>query len=110
MNGGKKRKRKTTPATMRVEGEMTVRRGTELRDQFIAALERDAALDVDLSSVTRIDTAGVQLLLRVGSSARASGKIVRFVAPSGAVIDCLKLLNLTSCLDTPPLEGARGAS
>ena len=87
------------PALLFIEGEMTLRRACELKERLLARLARAQALEVDLADVTGIDAAGLQLLLMVRREARASGREVRLVSPSPAVLSMFSLLRMESSLE-----------
>jgi anti-sigma B factor antagonist len=89
-------------ATLRIEGEMTVQRAVELRDALLGALEQQvSAVDVDLSGVNELDTAGVQLLLLAKRTALARSKQLRLVGQSSAVVQVLETFNLVAYFGAP---------
>ena len=82
-----------------VEGELTIYRALELKDQLLAPLAEagaTGAIEVDLSAVSEIDTAGVQLLMLARRDTVAGQRDWRLVAPSPAVVEAFELLDLTS--------------
>jgi anti-anti-sigma factor len=84
---------------LRIDGELTIYRAAELAAAMKAALAAVAdggALDLDLSEVAEMDSAGVQLLLAARRSAAESGRALRLVARSAAVDDVLAILQLTT--------------
>lgn len=83
-----------TPALLFIEGDLTIRRVQELKDVLLARLAQTQALEVDLAGVTEIDSAGVQLLLLVQRTARASHKELQLVAYSPAVATLFGLLRI----------------
>ena len=85
-------------AVLRIVGEMTIFRAGELKQ---ALLGEPAPLEVDLSDVTEIDTAGVQLLMLAKKTARAEQRELRLMAHSPAVIEVFELLNLAAYFDDP---------
>jgi anti-sigma B factor antagonist len=87
-----------TPA-LDLTGELTIRTAAERRVALLSALRSADALDVGLSGVTELDTAGLQLLILVQREARHLGKTVRFRAPSAAVAGFLDVLHLTATLE-----------
>jgi anti-sigma B factor antagonist len=94
-------------AALTVEGEMTVYRAVELKDAMLGALRRSGAVEVDLSRVTEIDSAGVQVLLLGKQLAAARHQELRLTATSPAVDEVLALLNLRGHLGlTSPAEVA----
>jgi anti-anti-sigma factor len=87
------------PALLFIEGELTLRRACELKERLLVRLARAQVLEVDLADVTEMDAAGLQLLLMVRREARASGREVRLVSPSPAVLSMFSLLGLASSLE-----------
>ena len=79
---------------LRIEGELTIFRAAELKPLLLA---EPLPLAIDLSGVTDIDTAGVQLLMLAKNTARAQQRELRLVAYSPAVIEVFALLNLAAC-------------
>jgi len=80
-------------------GELTIYRAAELRTQLLAALDAGRSLAIDLSGVTEIDTAGLQLLLVTARTALARGVTVQLLRPSDAVVEVLELVNLGAVLE-----------
>jgi anti-anti-sigma factor len=83
-----------TSVALRIEGEMTIYRALELKDLLFPPPPAVAVTDLELSAVTEVDTAGVQLLLLAQRAARAAGRELRVTAPSAAVCEVLHLLGL----------------
>ena len=81
------------PALLILEGELTIFRATELKPLL---LEDPRPLVIDLSGVTEIDTAGVQLLMQAKKMALQSQARLSLVACSPAVLDVLDIFNLLS--------------
>jgi len=79
---------------LKIEGEMTIYRAAELKQTLLEALEQGAALDVDLSRVSEIDTTGVQLLLLAQHMAEDRKQALRWLHHSAAVREVFELLNL----------------
>jgi anti-sigma B factor antagonist len=91
-------------ARLTIEGEMSIYRAAELKERLIDALaEADAVLEVDLSGVTEIDTAGVQLLMLTKREADASGRRLHLLSHSRAVATAFELLNLAGFFGDPIL-------
>jgi len=92
----------STLQALRIDGEMTIYRAAELRQQMQALLDETAgASAIDLSGVSEIDCSGVQLLALAQRAAAANGRELRLTDPSAAVAEVFDLLNLG------PLFGAR---
>lgn len=79
--------------TLRIEGELTIFRAMELKPVMLATPQVD---EIDLSGVTEIDTAGVQLLMLAKKTALDAQRDVKLVAHSPAVIDVFELLNVAA--------------
>ncbi|QHJ01424.1 STAS domain-containing protein [Xylophilus rhododendri] len=73
---------------------MTIYRAQDLHAQLLQALEQDGALEIDLSEVSEIDSAGLQLIAAAQASAAARAAPLRLLAPSPAVRELFELLGL----------------
>ena len=93
------------PVVLRIQGELTIFRAEEIKQALLAA---PAAQEVDLSGVTDIDTAGLQLLLLAKRSALAQQRALRLIAPSAVVAELFELLGLVAYFGDP-LPVAPGA-
>lgn len=82
------------PAVLKIEGEMNIFRASELKQTLLAALDGAATLEIDLSAVTELDTAGVQLLMLAKRQAQAGRQELRLTAHSPAVLEVLERFNL----------------
>jgi anti-sigma B factor antagonist len=83
---------------VQVDGELTIYSATELKPELLAALNGAAQAEFDLSGVTEIDTAGVQLLLLARREAQARGVALHLRSPSPAVRSAFALLALDAHL------------
>jgi ABC-type transporter Mla MlaB component len=87
---------------LRVEGELTVQVAAEYKAVLLAALGESVGglpasgdeVAVDLSGVSELDTAGLQLLLMLKREADLLGKSLRLNDPSQAVLEVLGLARL----------------
>jgi anti-sigma B factor antagonist len=87
---------------MSIEGEMTVYTAASLAKQVLAGLAKRAAIRLlDLSKVSEIDTAGLQILLVARRQAAALGRELQIVTPSSAVGEVFQLLQLTALTGVP---------
>ena len=76
-----------------IEGELTIFRALELKP---VVLEAPHPREIDLSGVTEMDTAGLQLLMVAKRDAVSAGRELRLVGHSPAVIEVLELLNVAA--------------
>lgn len=79
-----------------LEGELTIPNVGTLRDELAAACAAGDQIDIDLSGVTEIDTAGLQWMLM---AKRVPDTAVRFVNHSPAVMRMLELSHMEHALD-----------
>jgi anti-sigma B factor antagonist len=87
----------SNPTPFRIDGELTIYRAAELGDALktvMAGVPDGHELEVDLSDVTEMDSAGVQLLMAAKKTARASGREVRITGRSPAVDEVFATLRL----------------
>jgi anti-sigma B factor antagonist len=96
-------------ARISVDGELNIYRALEYKQTFLAAIRDGEALEVDLSSVTEIDSAGVQLLMLLRSAAQERACEVRLTGPSPAVREVFDLLDLAAWFDGPITEASSPA-
>jgi anti-anti-sigma factor len=86
-----------------VDGELTIYSAAEDLKGLLRALDRAASLEIDLSQVSEMDTAGLQLLLLVKREADRRGKAMRLVAHSAAALGVLDAYNLIGHFGDPVL-------
>jgi len=80
---------------------MTIYTAADVKQRLLAPFADCQQIDVDLSQVSEIDSAGLQLMLLAKREAVAQGKDIRFVAHSPAVLDVLELCQLTGYFGDP---------
>lgn len=81
---------------------MTLLRAIELRDALIGAIEQPSTtIELDLSGVNELDTAGVQLLLLAKRTALTRNKDLRLVGQSATVVQVFEMLNLATYFGAP---------
>ena len=92
----------TQRVSLAIEGELTIYRAQEIQQQLVGALSaQPPALDIDLSAVTELDSAGVQLLMAAKRAADAAGFSLSLLAHSEAVVEVFGLFNLAAFFDDP---------
>jgi len=86
-----------SPVSLRIEGEMTIYRAQEIKQLLLEPLQQPhATVEVNLSGVTDLDTAGLQLLLLAKRTALKQEGQLRLVGHSPAVLGVFDLLNLAA--------------
>jgi len=89
----------TTPFAFPIDGEFTIYRAAELAAAMKAVLAEVPAggvVEIDLSAVTEMDSAGAQLLIAAGRSSRESGRALRIGALSPAAAEVFDTLRIAS--------------
>ena len=87
---------------LKISGEMTVYRAAELKAELLATLESCGdMLEIDLSEVTEIDTAGLQVLMLAKQLALQRRIDLQLFAHSPAVVEVFELLNVAAFFGDP---------
>lgn len=93
--------------TLRVKGDMTIYTAEALKMHLFNALCAGNALEIDLSAVDEMDTAGLQLLVGVKREAQRLGKKLSLVQHSPATMQILDLFNMSAYFGDPVVITAR---
>ncbi len=98
----KKPSSKAKQKSLRLGDELTIQFAQQQKQALLAALATGPVVELDLSNVTEVDSAGVQLLVLGKRHAAQHDTQLHFRTPSAAVSEVLDLLGLTSQLLDPP--------
>ncbi|MDH4189747.1 MAG: STAS domain-containing protein [Betaproteobacteria bacterium] len=90
-----------------MQGPMTIYEAAEHKQILLDALARGAELEIDLSGVSEIDTAGIQLLLLAKRAAAKEDKFVRLTAHSAASLEAIDLYDLGGYFGDPVVISSR---
>lgn len=90
-----------------LSGEQTIYQAAELHQQLHAALTGHAAIELDLSCVGELDCAIAQVLLWLRRESLRKDVALRFIAPSPASLDFIRLVGLQGQLSLE--EAAHGS-
>jgi anti-anti-sigma factor len=77
-----------------LDGEMTIYAAQALKDELLAPLAQCETAELDLSGVSEIDAAGLQLLILAKTEAQERGKTLVITGHSPAVLEVLDLCDL----------------
>ncbi|MFT4101720.1 MAG: STAS domain-containing protein [Burkholderiaceae bacterium] len=92
-------------SSIRLDGELTIYRAQEIRQALRDALAAAGpSLTIDLSAVTDIDSAGVQLLMAARRQALDEGRTLALVEHGPAVVDAFALFDLAAWFGDPIVE------
>ena len=89
-------KAKTGRKRLIMSDDMTIYNALSQKEKLLQALQACQELEIDLSKVGEIDTAGFQVLLLVKRESVKTNKTLRLSAPSNAVNDLFSLFNATA--------------
>ncbi|HEX5755721.1 MAG TPA: STAS domain-containing protein [Arenimonas sp.] len=84
-----------------LSGSLSIYDVAALKTRLIDAVSAHAELELDLSAVESIDTAGVQLLMLAKLHAAARGHALVLVGHSPAVVDVFELFQLAGYFGDP---------
>ncbi|KAF7597949.1 MAG: anti-sigma B factor antagonist [Candidatus Dactylopiibacterium carminicum] len=90
-----------------LEGGLTIYNAGLLKGQLLQALADAQGLDLDLSRVDELDSAGLQVLALIKREAQVAGKQLRILAHSQAVQEAMNLFGMAGWFGDPLLETAR---
>ena len=90
-----------------VEGEFTIFAAAAIRERLLAAFDSSPEIEVDLTQVTEIDSAGIQLMVSAKKDAAARAIVLRFAGHSPAVVDVVDLCELSAYFGDPVLIQSR---
>lgn len=93
-----------TARPLRIDGDLTVQCAADYKGVLLSALEAGSAIELDLSGVIELDTAGLQLLLLLKREAQLLDKPWRLLHPSEAVQEVLALARLDQQLNPIPAQ------
>lgn len=89
----------TQPLTL--TQDLTIYHAAELKQPLLDALAASDNLELNLSQVAEIDTAGLQLLILLKAEAQRAGKQVHICAHSKAVRELIDFCNLGARFGDP---------
>ena len=102
-----KSRSKPKPGKIAMVGTMTIYEAAAHKRDLLNAFNTSNELEIDLSGVTEMDSAGLQLLVLLKREAVREGKQVRLVAHSAASLDVLEVYNLGAYFGDPLVISSR---
>lgn len=93
-----------------LDGPLTIYDAAGVKGRLQAALEHDdtSALELDLSQVSELDTAGLQLLLFARQESRRLNRPLRILDPNSAVNDVIAFCRLEAFFGDALPRGPEG--
>jgi anti-sigma B factor antagonist len=86
---------------LRLSGELTIYHAAEIKQPLLTMLQAGNELEIDLSGVSEIDTAGFQLLMLAKRETDRTGGKLRLTSHSPAVLELIELYNLAGFFGDP---------
>jgi anti-anti-sigma factor len=79
-----------------ISGELTIYTAANEKQQLQSFLESDDELELNLSQVSELDSAGLQILILMKQEALRRNKKLHYTMHSKAVLEILEMCNLTA--------------
>ena len=84
-----------------LDGAMTVYEAVDAKRDLLQALAASAELEIDITGLDEVDTAGLQLLLLLRRESLRTAKPVRLAGSSPALAEVLDRYGLSAHFDQP---------
>lgn len=94
-------------ARLMLDGAMTIYNAAEIKDQLMTALNTASILELDLSHVGEMDTAGFQLLVMAKRESQRLNRTLRITGHSPAAQDVIEFFNMGAFFGDPLVIPAR---
>jgi anti-anti-sigma factor len=92
-----------------IEGEMTIFRAEELKEAILPLIANNDEIEIDLSKVTEIDGAGLQLMISVKLEAWQHQKELHFIGHSAPVTSAIDICGLSNFFGDPIVISSQAA-
>jgi anti-anti-sigma factor len=90
-----------------IDRDMTIYHAEALKSELMDKLEHHQVIELDLSRIAEIDTAGIQLLMLAKRESMKQDKALRIVAHSPAVSELMDFYNIAGFFGDPLVIPAR---
>lgn len=100
-------RKRTRVARVAMEGPLTIYEAARHKEKLLEALHGATKLEIDLSHVAEMDTAGIQLLVLVKREALRENKQVRLLAHSPASLEVIDMYRLGGYFGDPVVISSR---
>lgn len=84
-----------------IEGELSIYTAATLKPQLYTLLRQHAELELDLSAVSEMDGAGLQILIAAKREANRQGSTLKLSGHSAAVLEVFDLCNMAHFFGDP---------
>lgn len=86
---------------LNIEGDMTIYTAAEMKGELMTHMTQPCEREIDVSEVSEMDSAGLQLLILAKREAERQGTSLRITGHSRAVLDVLDMCNLAPYFGDP---------
>ncbi|MDH5447291.1 MAG: STAS domain-containing protein [Gammaproteobacteria bacterium] len=84
-----------------IDGDMTIYTAAEMKQELLSATDKCKRIEMDLSGISELDSAGFQLLLQLKRMGKSDDIEVLLESHSPAVLDVLNLYGMDQYFDDP---------
>ena len=92
-----------------IKGEMTIFQVGEQKNSILNMIQLVPEIEIDLSQVTEMDGAGLQILMSAKLEAWRQNKAIRFVGHSAVVTDAIDRCGLSTFFGDPIIISSQTA-
>lgn len=86
---------------LQIQGDLNIYSAPELKRQLLDHLDQASELEINMSQVSEMDTAGFQVLYLAKREAVKNGKTLRLTSHSPAVLEVMNLYNMAAYFGDP---------
>jgi len=98
--------KKDSPTLIIIQDEMTIYNVLEHKKKLYPYLKNEKSLQIDLSNVSEIDSAGMQLLIFFKYQSQIEKKEITFIEHSESVMEVVNIFSFSSFFDIPVISSA----
>ena len=84
-----------------VDGDLTIYHAAEIKERLIEGIRSGSVVELDLSHVGEMDTAGFQLLALAKIESQRLDHVLRIVGHSPAVLEVIEFFNMVAFFGDP---------
>ena len=84
-----------------IDEDLSIYHAAEIKDRLIKELQTNPILELDLSHVGEVDTAGFQLLVLAKMESQRHGGALRLVAHSDSIREVIEFFNMAAFFGDP---------
>ena len=94
-------KKKKGVLTLHIDGDMTISTAATLKKELMEHITQPCECEIALSEVSKMDSAGMQLLILAKREAIRHNTPLRLIGHSRAVLDIMDTYNMTAYFGDP---------